>query len=812
MMQTISTKQLASLFRDIRDSGSEQKVCFIIGAGASFSSNIRTGAQLAKIWFDEIKNRLTEADFNSWVAQDAIDLNNIAANYPKIYSKRFENHPGLGFDFINQEMENKRPGYGYSVLGQLLCDPAFNVVVTTNFDNLIEVALYTYIGIQPLVCGHESLAAFARPSSKRPMIAKIHRDRLFEPNSTVEGTSNLHQSWHTPLQRLFSDRIVVVIGYGGNDGSLMDFLEKEATFSNLFWCEIKERTPSEKVLQLLNDKKGKIVAIDGFDQLMLAIQQELKLGLLDVKIEATAKANAEDYRKRVEELLKSEVSSANPERQETAREISENTNEENWWTYQLKANAAKTGEEKEKAYKEGLKKFPESSELYNNYANFLKENKKDYQGAEECYKQALRISPEKAFANGNYALFLNDIRNKHDEAEPFYKKALQLAPDSTLWNVNYAIFLSEIRKKYDLAESYYKVALQIDPADSSSNEQYALFLSKIRKNYDGAEFYYKEALRLDPLNAGRNGNYGFFLDFFRKNYDEAERYYKECLRLAPADANWNGHYAVFLNVIRKNYDEAEVYYKESLRLDAVNADLNGNYAAFLKDIRKDYDKADLFYKKAIQLAPDSGLWNNHYALFLKEIRKNYDEAERYHKESLRLDPGNADFNGNYAVFLKDIRKDDEGAGAFFEKAVQLAPDSELWNGHYAIFLNHIRKSYAEAAAYYKKSLEIHPDEASWNANYAQLLLQMGQKEEAIPFLEKAFGNCNSDGLLLELWFYRYAHFPEYQEEALKKMNELIARGIRSPGWDFTGNIAQAEKEKHPGIAQLKNLAKLISEE
>jgi hypothetical protein len=59
---------------------------------------------------------------------------------------------------------------------------------------------------------------------KHPLIAKIHRDLLLEPINTPEGTARLADGWNRALKELLGYYTPIVIGYGGNDGSLMDFL------------------------------------------------------------------------------------------------------------------------------------------------------------------------------------------------------------------------------------------------------------------------------------------------------------------------------------------------------------------------------------------------------------------------------------------------------------------------------------------------------------------------------------------------------------------------------------------------------------
>ena len=81
-------------------------------------------------------------------------------------------------------MTDKEPSFGYSVLAQILAGTRHNVIITTNFDNLVVDALSFYCRKSPFVCGHESLTGFVRPQLKHALIAKIHRDLS---NRTCQG-------------------------------------------------------------------------------------------------------------------------------------------------------------------------------------------------------------------------------------------------------------------------------------------------------------------------------------------------------------------------------------------------------------------------------------------------------------------------------------------------------------------------------------------------------------------------------------------------------------------------------------------------
>lgn len=141
-------------------------------------------------------------------------------------------------------MSEKEPSYGYSVLAQILADTPHRVVITTNFDNFVADALSIYTRTFPFVCAHESLTGFLRAVSRHPVVAKIHRDLLLEPINTPEGTATLLPGWIKALTELFKFYTPVVIGYGGNDGSLINFLDSlepstgtaPAIRGGIFWC------------------------------------------------------------------------------------------------------------------------------------------------------------------------------------------------------------------------------------------------------------------------------------------------------------------------------------------------------------------------------------------------------------------------------------------------------------------------------------------------------------------------------------------------------------------------------------------------
>ena len=219
-MKEIKLKTFLSHFcENIRE---DKKYCFILGSGASKPSGIPTGAELVKQWMTELTDRNDADDLDSWKAEEGISTDDLA----KDYSKRFELDKKEGFAFLEKIMEGREPSCGYSVLAQILDTKLHKVVITTNFDSLTEDALFIYTRKKPLVVGHEALANYIKPFGTRPIIVKIHRDLFLTPKNTTDETSELEINFARNLTGIFQYYTPIVIGYGGNDGSLMGFLEK----------------------------------------------------------------------------------------------------------------------------------------------------------------------------------------------------------------------------------------------------------------------------------------------------------------------------------------------------------------------------------------------------------------------------------------------------------------------------------------------------------------------------------------------------------------------------------------------------------
>ena len=744
-------QDLLRQIKDVKESDAAQPFCFILGSGASVSSGIRSGNDLAKIWFEELQ----EDGHQAWLNEEDITLENCGIFYKKLFARRFGVTAQQGNHFLQKEMEGKEPGLGYVILAHIMASSMHNLVITTNFDRMVEDALAYYTKKMPLVLGHETALNYAQNKFDRPTIVKLHRDILLSPLNRDDETGTLKEGWETSLDKILGHYCTIVLGYGGNDGSLMGYLEatKDAEDRQpVLWCMRKQDRPPDKLNDALSGKDS-LIKIDGFDEFMFKLAKIFDIILPQSKSEIDKSTIVIEAKERAGKIvskfenLKAQLSEAKDDGKsnQLSNSLSDWLGDNDWWSEQRKINSIDNKEitKKNRAYLDALQKLPDSPELHCNYANFLRAIKKDNVQAEKFYIKALELDPDDVTINGNYASFLAHIKKDNVEAEEFYKKALKLDPEDADYHGNYAIFLADIKKDNVQAEKFYKKALELEPDHATNNGNYANFLVHIKKDNVQAEKFYKKALELDPDHATNNGN----------------------------------------------------------------------YANFLADIKKDNVQAEKFYKKALELEPDHATNNGNYAIFLADIKKDNVQAEKFYKKALELEPDHATNNGNYAIFLVDIKKDYAQAEKFYKKALELDPDHAINNGSYAIFLEKIKKDKVQAEEFYKKALALEPDHVHNNGNYGGFCFVNGQFELGRKILDKLFEQADDipPDLLLELWFYRLAHQPEHEKKARTEIKQLLKQGHQSIGWDFSAHIEQARLDGRENIDELITLSKQITE-
>jgi hypothetical protein len=246
----------------------EKPFAFLLGAGASVSTrhecHIKSATDMVVDWISRIyKDQVGQGDREAalqWASKDNLGIDTYdsadpAASYSKVYSKAFEHDKECGYAYIQQEIDGKSPDLGYYLLAQIVSSSPTKLVVTTNFDNNALDALSSISPQYPLIVGHEALAGYVQDRPTRPTVIKLHRDLFYAPKSDATETSKMDLGLADLVSRLCGSHPFIVVGYGGNDDSLMDVLNDlptDAFPGGLFWCWYTGGVkPSQRIVDLV---------------------------------------------------------------------------------------------------------------------------------------------------------------------------------------------------------------------------------------------------------------------------------------------------------------------------------------------------------------------------------------------------------------------------------------------------------------------------------------------------------------------------------------------------------------------------------
>ncbi len=543
--QIISIKQLMKALREGRENS--ERFCFIIGSGASVSSGIPTGAALEYQWMEELEktcgmeeireiaknleNHL-EYDFkrieDDWEKAKKSESSLSSEYYFDIYKLRFYPNHRNGYHYLENIMSNKNPGFGYHPLALMLTDgTGSNLVITTNFDSLIEDALFLYTDDKPLVINHELLAEYAGdPNIKRPIIAKVHRGIFFDPLNQPEETNELKGGWRDVLGPVFQSYTPIVIGYGGGDKSLMKLLE-DANIkmkNGIYWCYYeKHGLPNEKIQTLVKAKNGYLVRTAGFDATMLAIGNALfpdKIGVHE----------AEEYLNK-----RTSIQIANYDKEYKRLTEYESLSD--------KEGVENRGSQSENDFKVEIEKMRERSDISEKERqernqmtawDYWRQGKRYYEGQE--YEKAVESHSIAIQTQSNIALFYNDracayhCLAKYNKAISDYDKAIGLDPSDAVFYENRGNSYFGLGE-YEKSISDYDRAIELSPSKAIYYNNRGSAYSQLEE-YDTAIFDLDKAIELDPKCTYAYKHLGVIWKK-RADFDKAIKFFTKAIELDP---------------------------------------------------------------------------------------------------------------------------------------------------------------------------------------------------------------------------------------------------------------------------------------
>lgn len=288
-----------------------RRIAWLLGAGASASAHVPTAGQIV---FDLLARMYSAAhgivrqslDLSDHATRDAIlayydGMNGMpASGGPGDYTAAFRlalPDEGPRRQYLRDLFKNRSPSYGQRVFGALLCQGLVDLVLTTNFDDLVEQAAdqaravlsvpkRARLGVAAL--GDAGRAGLALSDDDFPLLIKLHGD--FRERELKNLDAELQQQ-DERLRRAFLDSSrrfgLAVIGYSGRDASVMKMLTDAvqtagALPAGLWWLtrEPDWVLPAVTELMDLADASGvtaRYVRIENFDESLASLGKQATL-------------------------------------------------------------------------------------------------------------------------------------------------------------------------------------------------------------------------------------------------------------------------------------------------------------------------------------------------------------------------------------------------------------------------------------------------------------------------------------------------------------------------------------------------------
>ena len=545
------------------------RFAFFLGAGASKQSGIPIASEMIRYFKKQIiaqccpdgiesdEEKMKWLEEQDWYKAEGSEYCNCFERFePKEIGRQ---------RYIENIIERREPSFGYVVLANLMASNHINTIITTNFDDLVYSACTTFTGIRPIVYAYGVMASEMRITAQRPKILKLHGDFLYSAlKNTGSETASQDPNMVRQLRQVLTEYGLIVVGYGGGDKSVMDALSDISERNDLYWCIRRGERINEVVEKLLRDKRGFLVEIDGFDEMMNEIRRIIEfdvqkmIGSIEERRNQIIK-HLEKFDRQFSKDILGDIVRASKE--PSAKDGEDKNIAALDFTLKAdEAHEAKDFSKAEELYREAIKLNPKNDVAYHNLGNLLNDLKRPVE-AEAAYRKAIELDPDYAPSYNNLGALLRDLK-RHDEAEAAYRKAIELDPNFAYAYNGLGNVLLDL-KRDDEAEAAYRKAIELDPSYSHSYNGLGNVLRDL-KRHDEAEAVYRKAIELDPNFADAYSNLGGLLLLLDRE-TEALTFVERAQKLDPKSAL----YLLGLASIHKklgNQSEAKQYANQAREL------------------------------------------------------------------------------------------------------------------------------------------------------------------------------------------------------------------------------------------------------
>jgi len=283
---------------------------------------------------------------------------------------------------------------------------------------------------------------------------------------------------------------------------------------------------------------------------------------------------------------------------------------------------------------------------------------------------------------------------------PIAKKLfITIDKDTTDWQVKLHLgAIATVEKNDSLATTYYNLAIELAPWHPEGWIRLGgLYFDN--KKYSETVKVLSNAITKFPEDFTINLLLGVAFAQLDK-HDSAKIYLSKAVELNGNDINALTSYGYTLSQLKEN-EQAIFYISKAIKLDPGNVDLLGTLG-LIYDGQEAWTECDSIYSLALTSSPENALINNNYAYSLSKRAVRLDEALAMVKVAVKAEPKNSSYLDTIGWVYYQLG-DYQNAKKYIEEALQLGGDK-------AVILDHL----------------------------GDVLIKLGEKDEAMSQWKKAF--------------------------------------------------------------------------
>lgn len=279
LLQNDPTTQLAFSVHENRG-----VFALLLGSGLSRSAEIPTGWEITLDLVRRValaQGAEEQSDWAKWYRDKTGQEPNYSALLEEIASSPDERrailHRYIEPDEQDQEEGRKVPTKAHQAIAQLVRSGHIRVIVTTNFDRLMENALREQ-GVEPTVVSSADALAGAEPlTHSRCYILKLHGDykdaRIL---NTDQELSTYPECYDRLLDRIFDEHGLIICGWSGEwDHALRSaFLRAPNRRYPVYWAA--RGSLGTGANELAAHRSAKTISITGADEFFRSLQQRVE--------------------------------------------------------------------------------------------------------------------------------------------------------------------------------------------------------------------------------------------------------------------------------------------------------------------------------------------------------------------------------------------------------------------------------------------------------------------------------------------------------------------------------------------------------